>query len=274
MQLPQGLHTYDPSLVCKLEKSLYGLKQASRQWNAKLTQFLSQSGYTQSKADYSLFTKSTPHSFTAILVYVDDLVLARTNITEITLMKELLDRKFSIKDLGDLKYFLGFEIARSNKGINLCQRKYAVDLLNDTGMLPAKPCSTPMDSKLRLHKNSGEPFSDPSSYRKLIGRLPYLTHTRPDISFAVSNLSQFLDSPTTDHHQAAMRIIRYIKGSPGNGLFFPASSETSLKGFSDSDWGTCPDSRKSITGFFFFLVLLWFHGRVRNKQPFQGLLLK
>lgn len=114
-------------------------------------------------------------------------------------------------------------------------------------------------------------ISDPSSYKRLIGRLLYLTHTRPDISFAVSNLSQLLDSPTTEHYQAAMTDIRYIKGSSGHDLFFPTSSDTNLKGFSDSDWGTCPDSRKSITGFS-FLEPLWFHGRAKSIQQYLDLL--
>lgn len=128
-----------------------------------------------------------------------------------------------------------------------------MDLLADTGMMAAKPCSTPMDSKMKLHRQSCEPLADSTSYRRLVGRLLYLTHTRPDISYAVSNLSQFLESPTTEHNRAAMRIVRYIKGSPRQGLFFPSTSDTTLKGFSDSDWGTCPDTRKSITGFCFFL---------------------
>ncbi|GAU47119.1 hypothetical protein TSUD_98960 [Trifolium subterraneum] len=128
MQAPPGLALPHPNLVCKLQRSLYGLKQASRQWNAKLTETLIASGFTQSKADYSLFTKKTCQGFIAILVYVDDLVLGGTDMTEINQLKALLDQKFSIKDLGSLKYFLGFEVARSKSGISLCQRKYTLAL--------------------------------------------------------------------------------------------------------------------------------------------------
>nr|KYP49741.1 Retrovirus-related Pol polyprotein from transposon TNT 1-94 [Cajanus cajan] len=113
MKTPPGLESQAPNMVCKLEKSLYGLKQASHQWNANLSQTLIAFGYEQSKADYSLFTKKTPSGFTAILVYVDDLVLAGSDISEIQQIKALLHTKFNIKDLGELKYFLGFEIARS-----------------------------------------------------------------------------------------------------------------------------------------------------------------
>lgn len=252
MQVPPGLEVSDPNLVCKLQKSLYGLKQASRQWNAKLTDTLIQSGYVQSKADYSLFTKKDSTSFTAILVYVDDLVLAGNDLTEIHAIKSLLDRKFSIKDIGELKYFLGFEVARSHLGISLYQRKYSLDLLQDTGLLGCKPSSTPMHPKIKIGKDIGTRLSNPSSYRRLIGKLLYLTHTRPDICYAVSRLSQFLETPTDIHQQAALRIIRYLKNAPGSGVFFPTESDHCLKGFTDSDWGACLDTRRSITGFYFF----------------------
>jgi hypothetical protein len=123
MQAPHGLSLPQPDLVCKLQRFLYGLKQASKQWNTKLIETLLQSGYTQSKADYSLFTKHCSLGFTVILVYVDDLVLGGTDTNEIQTIKTLLDNKFSIKDLGTLKSFLGFEVARSQNGISLCQRK-------------------------------------------------------------------------------------------------------------------------------------------------------
>jgi hypothetical protein len=189
MQPPPGLDLPNPNMVCKLQRSLYGLKQASRQWNTKLTHTLIQSGYVQSKADYSLFTKHSSTGFTVILVYVDDLVLGGTDMAEINRVKSMLNDKFSIKDLGALKYFLGFEVARSKEGINLCQRKYTLDLLEDAGLLGSKPCNTPMQPHLQLHKSSGHPLSNPTPYRRLIGRLLYLTHSRPEIAYAVSKLS-------------------------------------------------------------------------------------
>ncbi|PNX84365.1 retrovirus-related Pol polyprotein from transposon TNT 1-94, partial [Trifolium pratense] len=260
MKPPPGLSLAQPDLVCKLQRSLYGLKQASRQWNAKLTETLLSSGYIQSKADYSLFTKNTSTGFTAILVYVDDLVLGGTDINEIHQLKALLDNKFSIKDLGSLKYFLGFEVARSKTGISLCQRKYTLDLLQDSGLLGTKPSPTPMQPQLQLQKSSGNAISDPTTYRRLIGRLLYLTHSRPEISYAVSKLSQFLDSPTDTHMLASLHVLKYLKNNPGQGLFFSSSSSLTLKGYSDSDWGACPDTRRSTTGFCFFLgtsIISW-----------------
>lgn len=108
-----------------------------------------------------------------------------------------------------------------------------------------------MDHHLKLSKDSGEPLEDVTAYRRFVGRLLYLTHTRPDVCFAVSQLSQFLDCPTSVHYASAIRVLRYIQGSPTEGLFFSANSELKLKGFSDSDWGTCPDTRRSIIGYFF-----------------------
>ncbi|CAN1776000.1 Retrovirus-related Pol polyprotein from transposon TNT 1-94 [Linum perenne] len=253
MSPPPGLLLSTPNLVCKLNKSLYGLKQASRQWNFKLTEFLLESGYSQSKCDYSLFTKSVNDLFIAVLVYVDDIIITGTDVSNIQDLKVQLDNAFTIKDLGYLKYFLGLEIARSSKGINICQRKYALEILNDSGLLAGKPSVCPTDATGRLSMKSGALLADPTVYRRLIGRLVYLCTTRPDISFAVNYLSQFVSQPTDLHMQAALKVVRYIKNDPGKGLFFPADSNLKLHGFSDSDWAGCPDSRRSTTGFLVFL---------------------
>ena len=129
MNVPLGLTDAQPGMVCKLQRSLYGLKQARRQWNAKLTSGLTSSSFIQSKADYSLLIKHSTTGFTTILVYVDDLVLAGNDLHETTTIKTLLDTRFKIKDLGNLKYFLGMKVARSTHGITLYQQKYTLDLL-------------------------------------------------------------------------------------------------------------------------------------------------
>ncbi|CAN1342859.1 Retrovirus-related Pol polyprotein from transposon TNT 1-94 [Linum perenne] len=253
MTPPPGLIFNTPNLVCKLNKSLYGLKQASRQWNFKLTEFLVQSGYVQSKCDYSLFTKSDNSLFIAVLVYVDDIIMTGNDESGIQILKTQLDQTFTIKDLGSLRYFLGLEIARSEKGINVCQRNYALEILKDSGMLACKPLLSPTEASGRMSINSGTLLNDPAVYRRLIGRLVYLCTSRPDICFAVNYLSQFVSKPTDLHMQAANRVLRYIKADPGKGLFFPASSELKIHSFSDSDWAGCPDSRRSTTGFCVFL---------------------
>ena len=126
MELPPGYPSKgEPNLVCRLNKSLYGLKQASRQWFARFSATIIKQGFIQSKSDYSLFTRLQGTTFIALLVYVDDILLANNNIEAVHVLKDSLHSEFKLKDLGNLKYFLGLEVARSTKGISLCQRKYA-----------------------------------------------------------------------------------------------------------------------------------------------------
>lgn len=214
MKLPLSLSSTQPGQVCKLQKSLYGLKQASRQWFAKLSTFLIALGYTQSKSDYSLFVQTTASSFTALLVYVDDVILTGNDNSEINAIKSVLDSTFKIKDLGNLKFFLGLEVARNKDGIVVNQCKYNLELIIDAGLLACKPVNSPVDNKVRLHKEDATPFEDVHEYKRLIGRLLYLTTTRPDITFAVQHLSQFLAKPSISHHAAALRILRYLKEFP------------------------------------------------------------
>lgn len=212
MKILPGLKVSNRNLVCKLKRSMYGLKQSSRQWNHKLTNTLISLGYCQSKSDYSLFTKKTDTFFTTILVYVDGLVLAGNNIIEINNIKIILDNTFSIKDLGNLKYFLGFEVARNFHGISLCQHKYSLDILQETCLLPAKLASTPMDPSHNLHCDKVIPLSTHTPFRSLIGKLIYLTHSRHGISFLFA-------SPAKTHMHAPFRIIRYIKNAPALGIY-------------------------------------------------------
>nr|KYP46604.1 hypothetical protein KK1_031769 [Cajanus cajan] len=253
MQVPLGVPVNDPSKVCKLRKSLYGLKQASRKWYERLSKLLLCLGFVQAQGDHTLFTHSTPDSFLALLVYVDDIVLVGNSLSRIDHLKQILNSHFGIKNLGLLKKFLGIEVAHSSKGISLCQRQYCLRLLEDTGMFHCKPAQTPSDHHFRLHQDTGPFHDDAAGYRRLVGRLLYLTTTRPDIAFATQQLSQFMACPKACHYQVAIRVLRYLKGAPGRGLFFPRSSDLQLLGFSDADWGSCPDSRRSISGYCFFL---------------------
>ena len=253
MHVPQGVTSPKPNQICKLLKSLYGLKQASRKWYEKLTGFLVSQGYKQSNADHSLFILDTNDSFTALLVYVDDVILAGNSISEIDRIKALLDAEFKIKNLGKLKYFLGIEVAHSTTGISICQRKYCLDLLKDTGLMASKPVTTPLDPSIKLHQDNSKPFEDILRYRRLVGKLLYLTTTRPDIAFVTQQLSQFLQAPTTVHYEAACRVVKYLKGSPGRGLVFRRDSNLQLLGFTDADWAGCLDTRRSTSGYCFFI---------------------
>lgn len=152
-----------------------------------------------------------------------------------------------------MKYFLRIEVTHTKTGIFLNQRKYTLDILTETGLLGAKPSPFPMEQNLKLSIDSGTLSPDPSSYRRLIGRLLYLTITRPDITFSVNYLSQFLQSPRQPHYDAAIRVLRYLKSTPGKGIFLPSNRSLHISAFSDFDWAACPNTRRSITGYFTIL---------------------
>ncbi|KAL0319697.1 UNVERIFIED_CONTAM: Retrovirus-related Pol polyprotein from transposon RE1 [Sesamum radiatum] len=250
---PDGLLGVESGQVCKLQKSLYGLKQASRQWNLELTTKLLDFGFKQSTHEHCLFIKQSATEFTALLVYVDDILLTGSSEAALHSVRDYLDRLFTIKDLGSAKYFLGLELARSSHGLHVTQRKYLHDILADASMLDAKPAPTPFPSGLKLVLADGSLLPDPNRYRRLVGRLLYLGFTRPDISFAVQQLSQFLQAPRSSHWDAAIHVLRYLKGTPSTSLFFSSSSSVQLSAFSDASWASCLDSRRSITGYCVFL---------------------
>lgn len=258
MSLPQGYTpapgvVLPPNLVCRMRKSLYGLKHASRQWYKRFSSVLLGANFVQSPADNTLFVRSTSTSFIAVLVYVDDLLIANNDDDSLEQLHALLRSEFKIKDLGPARFFLGLEISRSSEGIAVCQRKYALNLLEDSGLLGCMPSSVPMDPTLHLTKTWGSPLLHPTKYRELIGRLLYLTITLPDITFAVHQLSQFLSAPTDIHMQAAHKILRYVKNNLGQGLMFSAQTNLCLNAFADSDCATCKYTRRSVSGFCVFL---------------------
>ncbi|KAL9858133.1 putative RNA-directed DNA polymerase [Arabidopsis thaliana] len=183
-----------------------------------------------------------------------------------TQLTEALKQSFKLRELGLLKYFLGLEIARNDSGISICQRKYALELLTSSGMLGCKPSSVPMIPNQKLLKTDGELLEDKELYRCLVGRLMYLTITRPDITFDVNKLCQFSSAPHTSHLTAVYKVLQYIKGTVGLGLFYSSDPDLTLTGFADSDWASCQDSRRSTTGFTMFLGSSLISWRSK-KQP-------
>lgn len=253
MKLPPAFGRQGENQVCKLHKSLYGLKQASRQWFLKLAAALKDGGFNQSWSDYSLFIRNHQGRFTVLLIYVDDVIVARNNLQDILATKEFLASHFKLKDMGQLRYFLGIEVARSKQGIVLSQRKYALEVLEDAGFLGAKPSRFPIDQNLALRRDAGVELKDASQYRRLIGRLIYLTITRPDLVYAVHILSQFMDKPRQPHLDAAHKVLRYLKQTPGQGILLPSTGQLKLKAYYDADWARCKDTRRSTTGYCIFL---------------------
>ncbi|KAL0303759.1 UNVERIFIED_CONTAM: Retrovirus-related Pol polyprotein from transposon RE2 [Sesamum radiatum] len=166
--------------------------------------------------------------------------------------KDYLHSFFTIKDLGDARYFLGLEIARNSMGVYVAQTKYILDIIKDTGMRNAKVVSTPLLLGLKLSMDSGALLPTLNQYRRLIGRLLYLGFTQPDISHSVQQLSQYLTHPRDVHWKAAIHVVRYLKGSPSIGLFLPSTSSFELRAYCDADWASCSDSRRSLIGFCVF----------------------
>ncbi|XP_028785728.1 uncharacterized protein LOC114741636 [Neltuma alba] len=186
-------------------------------------------------------------------------------MSEISSFKSFLNSHFQTKDLGLLKYFLGIEVLRSKKGILLTQKKYVLDLLKETEKLGAAPNSFPIiynslldaDGSIPFENHidaaKSKPFENPERYRRLIGKLNYLTMTRPDITYLVSILSQFMVSPTINQWEALEHVLYYLKGSPGRGTLYRNHGHTNIECFCDADYGGSKATRRSITRYCVFV---------------------
>ena len=195
--------------VCKLKKCLYGLKQSLRTWFGRSNKSVAKYGYAQCQADHTLFVKpNSGGKITILIVYVDDIILTGDDSDEIFKLKRMLATEFEIKDLGTLRYFLGMKVARSKEGIVISQRKYILDLLSETGFLGCKPADTPMDPNKKPNRNEDSSPVDKERYQRLVGKLIYLSHTRPDIAYSVSVVSQHMNNPSENHLEAVNRILR------------------------------------------------------------------
>ncbi|GAA0165401.1 transmembrane signal receptor [Lithospermum erythrorhizon] len=206
MALPPGYQLAAPSQVRKLKRSLYGLKQASRQWNQEFTSQILSYGFTQSHHDNCFFVMSTPDVFLVLIVYVDDILLTGSSEDAMESVKRFLDEQFTIKDLGTAKYFLGLEIAKSQHGMFITQQKYIKDIIQDMKMVDAKAVVTPLASDWHPHVEGSHVLSDPTIYGRLVGRLLYLNFSRPDLTFSVNLLSQFMQVPTENHWSGALHV--------------------------------------------------------------------
>ncbi|XP_060201836.1 uncharacterized mitochondrial protein AtMg00810-like [Lycium barbarum] len=165
----------------------------------------------------------------------------------------LLSAEFATKNLGPLSYFLGIAVTRNADGLFLSQKQYAEEILERAGMSHCSPSPTPIDTKPKLSASKDAPFDDPTKYRQLAGALQYLTFTRPDISYAVQQVCLHMHDPRNEHMAALKRILRYIRGSIDFGLHLYKSTINSLVSYTDADWGGCPNTRRSTSGYCVFL---------------------
>jgi hypothetical protein len=203
-----------------------------------------------------------------ILVYVDDIIVVSSSAEATTLLLQDLEKEFALKDLRDLHYFLGIEVTKTQDGILLSQGKYAAEILLRASMMMCKPVNTPLAILEKLSTYEGEVLgpNDATNYRSIVEGLQYLTLTRPDLTFSVNKVCQFLHSPTTVHLTAVKRILRYLRGTLDMGLQIVKSPSTLVSGFSNADWTGCIDDRRSIGAFVIFLgsnLVSW----SARKQP-------
>ncbi|KAG9439601.1 hypothetical protein H6P81_019766 [Aristolochia fimbriata] len=227
--------------------------KAPRAWFSTFCSKIVQFGYTQSSHDSALFTRQSSSGTVLLLLYVDDMVISGDDIQGISDLKRYLSSCFEMKDLGQLRYFLGLEVLLFDDGYGISQVKYASDLLNQSGLSDSKVCDSPMELNAKFWHADGELLSDPTLYRQLVGGLLYLTISRPDISYAVHVVSYFMSAPRSVHYVVVLRIMRYIKGSLLQGLFFGSSSQLHLSAYSDADWAGDVTDRRSTTGYCIFL---------------------
>ncbi|CAL8130892.1 unnamed protein product [Prunus armeniaca] len=239
MDLSLGIPiTSKEGVVCKLRKSLYGLKQSPRAWFKRFAASMKKFGYVQSNSDHTLFLKRHKGKLIALIIYVDGMIVTGDDQAEMQNLQKYLASEFEMKSLGDLKYFHGIEVARSK---------------HETGMLDCKPIDTSIEQNHKLGLYPDQVPTDKERFQRLVGKLIYLSHTRPDIAYAVSVVSQFMHSPNEDHMGAVMRILRYLKVTPGKGLMFCNYGHTYLEGYTDADWAGSVIDRRSTSEYFTFV---------------------
>ncbi|WVZ89799.1 hypothetical protein U9M48_036158 [Paspalum notatum var. saurae] len=225
-----------PNHVYRLNKALYGLKQAPRAWYEMLRDFLIMLGFKIGKVDMTLFTKDINGDLFICQIYVDDIIFGCTNEKLSHEFGDMMSREFEMSMIGELNFFLGFQIKQVKGGIFIHQEKYCTDLLKKFKMGDYKPISTPMSTNEHLDADvDGKPV-DQSTYHSMIGSLHYLTASRPDIMFSVCLCARFQAAPKESHLMAMKRILRYLKHTPSIGHWYPVGAKLELLGYSDSDF--------------------------------------
>jgi len=254
MQQPQGfVKSGHEHLVCKLKRALYGLRQSPRMWYERIHHFLLSKGYTRSDNDHNMYYKGEGDEKTLLVVYVDDLFITGGDDVEINWIKQELKKEFDISDLGLVNRYLGVHFQRFLHGYFLHQTQYALQILEEQGMADCKPEHIPLPVGLVLLTDMDAPAVDTTGYCQLVGKLIFLTTTRPDLAFAVGLVSRFMSAPQTPHLAAVLHILRYVKKTTSFGLFYSSQDTSPIQGFTDADWAACGKTRRSTGGYCFIL---------------------
>jgi hypothetical protein len=247
--------------VCRLNRALYGMKQAPRAWYTWIENYFIRLGFTKSEADENLYQIVVEGNLLIIGFYVDDLILTGDEQL-IHSCNDDLAKEFEMKDLGLLHYFLGLEIWQQDGELFVSQGKYAREILGKFHMERWKPMNTPLPGNWRKEDATSGEVVDATIYRQLVGSLMYLVNTRPKICYAVNKLSQAMVNPTKIFWKAGKHVLGYLKGTYKYGLWYRKIDEVSLHGFTDAYWAGNPTDRKSTSGGIFSIrstIVSWYN---------------
>jgi hypothetical protein len=208
--------------------------------------------FSPSNHDPTLFIHTSPRGHTLLLLYVDDMIITGNDSEYIAFVKARLSEQFLMSDLGPLRYFLGIEVSSTSDGIYLSQEKYIQDLFAHSSLTHQRTVETPIELNLHLRATDGKPLIDPTWYRHIVVSLVYSAVTRPDISYAVHILSQFVSAPTHIHYSHLLRVLCYFRGTITCRLFFPRSSSFQLQAYSNATWAS-DSNRRSLSTYCIFL---------------------
>ena len=254
MDQPEGYEvksTNDEKLVFKLKKSLYGLKQSGRNWNKMLHDHLIENGFTQNEADHCVYARQRGSDKVILVIWVDDLIIAASDEDALNDVKVMLSERFKMKDLGQLKHFLGIDFVQSKGCVKMSQKKYVDQILERFNMQDCKPRATPCEQKLN-YSDDAEVMEEVRKYREVVGSLIYLaTCTRPDLGFVVSKLSHYFSNPTEEQWVTVKHVLRYLKGTSNKELTYRRCDDEDLQihAYSDADWAADKTDRRSTSGY-------------------------
>jgi hypothetical protein len=260
MKPPPG---YDcpPHLVCKLQKSIYGLKQAARTWNTLLNSTLTKLGYKRFYSDTGIYKRTLNGKLIYLAIWVDDILLLCPDVSSVKIVREELRQHFETSDLGEATFLLGINIIRKGSSLFLHQHFYLENLLHSTGMADCNPVATPLPLNYQTAADFTENVEPLDTkiypYRQILGSLMYaMVATRPDLAFAVTVLSKTMQNPRWCDWLKLKHVLRYIKGTLDYALHYNSncSSPELVQGYSDADWGSDPSTRRSFAGFIFLMA--------------------